>query len=258
MQGKVFRKIDVVTFKAAADTVRGLLRDLERIDLAGQFEIADRVLGPQFKANGQMPRRLRVVSLRPQRNAEVRFETVNGNALVILKFQPLGTVRWDWSDLRAEDRRPASFVGSALAHLQQARVDVLLLQAVVNFFRTLAFQYHCGKTHRTVPGGEVGDRGAAVQRENVIPFFNSRRMIGEDLLDEDAGIRIVDADDDLHLLQREYCRVWLVLVARNEHARIAPQRWDKRAEDNQQFERPFHGRVCSGMRTRPLSVPTYM
>src|ERR1700722_19539670 len=96
----------------------------------------------------------------------------------------------------------------------------------------------------------------AVKAENVIAFLDAAGMIGKYLLNEDAGVGVVDANGDFHLFKRQDSRIWLRFVTRDENPGIAPGNERKSEKNHKKFKHPFHGRVCSEIRTRPLSVPT--
>ena len=96
----------------------------------------------------------------------------------------------------------------------------------------------------------------AGKRKDVIAFLNVRRVIRKNLLDEHAGVAIVDADVDLHLFQRQHARVGLLLVAREQDAGVGKQQRPDRQRKNETENRVFHEcNIRSGMRTSPLSVP---
>src|SRR5690348_14734756 len=96
----------------------------------------------------------------------------------------------------------------------------------------------------------------AIERKNIVPFLDSASVIGKYLLHENARIGIIDANRDLHLFKRQDGWIRLGFIARDKYARITPCERCKHGEDSQQYEQAFHGRFCSGIRTRPLSVPT--
>src|SRR5208283_3558289 len=175
----------------------------------------------QFEIDAQMSRGLRLVSVWPQWNRKIRFEVFDRDRFVILDLQPLRAPRRNWRDAGAEDRIALGFLGTALTHLQQAWVNRLLLELVVDFFRALAFKDHCRQSHGPVPGGEIGNRGVAGQRENVIPFFNGAGMVGKHLANEDARVAIVDAHGNFHFFEREDGGIRLLLVAGDEDSRVA-------------------------------------
>lgn len=62
------------------------------------------------------------------------------------------------------------------------------------------------------------------QREDVIAFLDCAGVVGKDLAHEDAGITVIDADGDLHFFERKGGSVGLLLVVRNEDARVAEER----------------------------------
>src|SRR5581483_4882934 len=104
---------------------------------------------------GQVARGLRVVRFGFQSNFEVRFETLYGNALMIFKLEPLGSVSRNGNNASTKSGSMAGFVGGALTHLQQAWIYGLLLQLVINLFCALAFKDHSRNAHRPVPGGKI-------------------------------------------------------------------------------------------------------
>ena len=167
---------------------------------------------------------LRLISIRPQRNREIRLQIFDRDRLVIFDLQPLRAPCRNRRDAGAEDGTALGLFGAALAHLEQAGVDRLLLELVVDFFGALAFENHGRQAHRPVPGGEIGNRGVAGQRENVVPFFNRAGVIGKNLAHENARVAVVDADGDFHFFERKDRGIRLLLVARNEDPRVAQKR----------------------------------
>ncbi len=164
--------------------------------------------------------RLRRISVRPQRDGEIGLEILDRNRLVILDLQPLRSPRWNGSNARAEYGTALGFLGAAFAHLEEAGINRLLLELVVDFFGALPFEDHSRQAHRAVPRGEIGNRGMAGKRENVVPFLDGAGVVGKHLAHEDARIAIVDADGDFHFLERENRRIRLLLVARDKDSRI--------------------------------------
>ena len=92
--------------------------------------------------------------------------------------------------------------------------------------------------------------------KDVVSFLAPPGVVGKDLTHEDAGIPVVDADGNFHFFEREDGGIGLLLVARNENARIGEQQRRIQNRDNDRQNQLFHEcSFCSGMRTRPLSVP---
>src|SRR6202008_115872 len=85
------------------------------------------------------------------------------------------------------------------------------------------------------------------------------RVIGKHLAHEYARVAVVDADGDFHFLEGEDCGIRLLLIARDQHSGVPEQqrRTDNHDKKNRrQFSHECS--FCSGMRTRPLSVPMKM
>ena len=84
-------------------------------------------------------------------------------------------------------------------------------------------------------------------------------MVGKNLTHENARIAIVNVDFDSHLLQREDGRIGLLLVAGNQDSRVAEylrrNHDQKNARKESGVSMVHSSSFCSGMRTKPLSVP---
>src|SRR5437016_3443552 len=122
----------------------------------------------QFEIDPKVACSLRLISIRMQWHREVRLEILYRNGFVILNFQPLRPEREDGNDSRAEDRCAFCFFGAAFAHLQQAGIDVLRSELVVDFLRALALQNDGGNARWSVPGSKVGNSSAAGKRKDVV------------------------------------------------------------------------------------------
>src|SRR5882724_11485082 len=186
--GEIFRECNIVPGEISYDRMLILLFDLERITLAKDFEIFDGVGRRQLKMDIHLARGESVINIGPQRNGEERPEILDENALVVFNLHTLGAMRGDGEDARAECGRVARLVCAALTLLQKAGIYPLSRKLVVNLFSTLTFQYHSGNSRKTIPHREVGDRGTAGKRKNVIPFLDAAGVVGKDLADEDARI----------------------------------------------------------------------
>ncbi len=170
---KIFRQVDVLPFKVASDEVRRLFVKFQGIRFRGSLELGYRVGGAQLKTKPEIPRSLRLVGVGPQGNREIRFEVFDRDGFVILEFQPLCAKGRNGHDAGAEDGALLGFFLAALPHLQQPRIDRLLLQLVVDLFRALALQNHRGNSRGAIPNGEVGNGGPRRQGENVVALFNA-------------------------------------------------------------------------------------
>ena len=80
------------------------------------------------------------------------------------------------------------------AHLQNAGIDSLHPELVIDLLRAFSFQHDGWDAGGAIPHRKVRDRSLAGEGKNVIPFFDCISVIGKNLLNEDAGIPIVDAD----------------------------------------------------------------
>ena len=93
------------------------------------------------------------------------------------------------------------FLGAALSHLQQARIDGLRFRLLVDFSRAAAFENHAGDAGDVVPDGEVGDGGLAWQREIVDALLNCGAVVSEDLPHSHACHAVIDANFQHHFVQ---------------------------------------------------------
>src|ERR1035438_3650878 len=113
-----------------------------------------------------------MINVRMYGDGKERFQVLDGDGLVILKLQALSAKRGNGNDARAERRAAPRLFDSALAHLQQAGVNSLLLGLVVNLAGALAFQNHRGNARRSVPHRKVTNRSPAGQRKNIVAFLD--------------------------------------------------------------------------------------
>ncbi len=178
-------------------------------------------------------------------------QILDRDALVVSDLEALGSERRNGHDARAEQVAAAGFAALALALLEQAGVDGLRAQAVVDLFGAPALEDDAGDAGHIVPHGEIGDQAARRQRKCIVAFEHVVGLVAEDLPYRDAGITVIDEDVDSHLIQRKYGRIRLVVASRKKHAGIG------RAWQSQQYEQGIarHGRLRSDTRTSPLSVP---
>ena len=251
LDGQVFAERNVAAVELCRNPVRCLLLDLQRVCLAGDFEILHRVGRGEFQRDGQMRDGLRAVCVRPQRNGEQCLQLLGLQALLVFQFHALGTERRDGDDMRAEDSGAIHLVGIALAHLQQARIDGLHLRQVVNFSRLFTLQNHAWDAGNAVPDGETGNQRAAGKSERVVSFQHGVAVAGEDLPRLHTRVMIVDANTNVHLGQRKHRRIGLSQIRRNQHACFGEQKSGSEQECKNALQR-----FASVMRTRPLSVPT--
>src|ERR1700680_1493419 len=170
-----------------------------------------------------MPRPLGLIGVRAEWDRKIGLQSFGRNRLVILKLQPLGSIRRDGDDGGAEHRTALSSFRSTFPHLQEARINPLRPKLVIDLLRAFALQNHGWNASWPIPYREVRNCGLAGERKNVVPFFDSATVVGENLFNKDAGVAIVDADCDLHLFEGEYGRIGLRLVAWNQDAGIRQQ-----------------------------------
>ena len=257
---KVLVHFEIGGGEAAAYQVRGALGNMQRVELTGDLKVFQRMLRFQFERDLELARLLGLVRIRTQRDGEMRRQIFDRDALVVFDFEPLGPVRGNRYDAGAEFGSAARLVGASVSDLQEAGIDRLPLQIVIDVAGTAPLHDHTGNARDVIPNGEIGDDRAHRQRENISPLGNQRRVVGEDLPDADAGVAVIDANVDLHLRQRENLTVGPVLPARNQHAGIASRQRASRHQWHAQLQKGSHrfSRFCSKMRTRPLSVPIYM
>src|SRR5689334_10945168 len=123
------------------------------------------MLGSNFESDPEMPHLLRLVSVRTQGQGEEGLQILDRNVLAILHLDTLGAVTWNGNDTRAECLAPARLRGRVLALLQQAGVDRLPLQPVVNLFRAPPFEDYARNARHIVPNGEIGNCRAARKRK---------------------------------------------------------------------------------------------
>src|SRR6266568_867553 len=163
-----------------------------------------------------MGRGLRLISVWSKRDRKIGFE--------ILDLKALRSVSRNRRNAGAEHGTAFGFLRATLAHLQEAGINRLLLELVVNFFGTLPFEDHGRQAHRTIPRCEIGNRGMAGKREKVIPFLDPSSVVGKNLPHEHARVPVVDANGDFHFLERENRWIRLLLVSRNKYTRVAKKR----------------------------------
>src|SRR5262249_11344215 len=254
---KIFRKVDVLSLKVPLHHVRRILLKRQRERLRGIVKACNRERGMQLEIDAEKSCCLRLIRVRAQRNRKIGFLVFDRNGLMVFKFEPLGTKCRNGDDTSAEDRAAFRFFRSALAHLQKPRIDRLLLELVVDFFRALALQDHRWNPRWTVPNREVGHHGKARQRKNVIALLDSAGVIRKDLADKDSHVAVVDADRDLHLFERQNRWIGLGLAAWNQYSTVSAQE-RRNQEQNEQDTGDFSHSFSrfSSARTSPLSVPT--
>lgn len=81
---------------------------------------------------------------------------------------------------------------ASFSHLQEAGIDGLPLQRVVNFLGALPLQDNAGNARYFVPHGKVGNHCVAGQGKNTIAIENAIGVVGINLLDEYSRVAIVD------------------------------------------------------------------
>ena len=108
-----------------------------------------------------MSGRLGLVGIGMQRHGEKRLKIFNREGLVILDLNTFCAEARNGNDARAEHLAAPRLFRAAFAHLEQAGVDRLLLQRVVNLLGALSLQDDTGDARYAVPHGEVGDGRAA-------------------------------------------------------------------------------------------------
>jgi hypothetical protein len=234
--------------------VRILLREMERVALAGELEIVEREGGVQLEAQTEMRGCLRRVRSGNEWEDKALCESIDVEALVILEFEALGAVGGDGRNLRSEGRVFLGVGAVTLAGFEHAGIDGLGACLGVKLVSAPAFQDDRGDAHGAVPGSEVRDGAAVGQGEDVGALLNRLAMVSEDLRDADAGVAVIDDDLHVHLFQREHGGVGLIGVGREQHAglRVCSQ---SEAERETESEEPLHGSLASAMWTMPFSVP---
>ena len=227
LDAEVFRKRHVAAGKRAGDAVRRLLAELQRVGAAVDAEVLDRVGGDQAERDGELARRLRVVRVGPERQREARPQILDRHDFVVLHLQPLRAEPGNRRDARAERRRACRFGGAldaAFALLQQARIDLLLGQGLVDLLRPATLEDDPGNARHAVPDRKVGHRRSARHREQILAFEHAGSMAREDLPDRDARVAVVDPDVDRHLIERQDRGIRRRAAGRNQHAEIAQER----------------------------------
>ena len=170
--------------------------------LSDHLKVADRVLAVQLEVDCEMSRRLSLVGIGMQRHGEERLEIFNREGFVILDLDAFCAKARNGNDACAEHLAAPRLFRAALAHLEQAGVDRLPLQRVIDLLRPLALEDDTGDAGYAVPHGKVGDGRAAGQSKNVIALEDVSAMAAVNLLDEDARIAVVDVDGDVHFVER--------------------------------------------------------
>jgi len=249
---EVFAQADVLAFECRFHQMRIALDDAQRIKLALRVKIANGVAGAQFKVDDQATGNLRAVCGGAQRQRKFGAQILDRHALVVADLEALGSERRNGHDARAEDVAAHGFAGLALALLEQAGIDGLPAQAVVDLFGAPAFDDDARDAGHVIPDGEIGDQAARRQRENIVAFEHVAGVVAEDLPYRNAGVAIIDEDVHDHLIEGEHGRIGLVVAFGEEHAAIGGA-WQHRQQEQGTAS---HGRLRSDTRTRPLSVPT--
>ncbi len=221
---EILGEVHVLAFEHSTHNLRRILRELQRVSFRRRLKVGQSMRGPQFEIDSEMVRHLCMVCIRAQRNREIRFEILDRNRLVVFEFQTLRPISRNRNNPRTENGAALSFLGATLSHLKQPRINGLLLQFVINLAGALALQDHSRNAHRAVPHGKIGNCRPARQCENVVPFLNAGRMVGEDLAHKHASIAIVNLNGNFHLLERKNRGIRLGLVLWNQYAAIRESR----------------------------------
>jgi hypothetical protein len=217
-----------------------------------RLKIANGVARAQLQVDNQAAGGLRAVGGGAQQQRKLGAEILDRDALVVADLEALGSERRNRHDARTEHVAAGGFSGLALPLLQQAGIDGLPAQAVVDLFSTPALDDHAWDAGHIIPDGEIRDQAAGRQRESIVAFEHAAGVVAEDLPYRDAGIAVIDENVHNHLIQRKHGRIGLVAAFGEQHTAIG------RASQRQQQEhgRAPHGRLRSDTRTSPLSVPT--
>ena len=206
---------------------------------------------------------------RTEYQAELADASDEGHLSLELQLQPFGGVGRDGRDRHGEERgaggprRAAvpSFAILLLALLEQAGINALVGEFLVDGAGPLLLQDHSGDALEAVPDGEVAHGGRGRQRKAVGAFLDVGSVILEDLPHVHTGVAPGDADIDVHLAQGEHARVGTSGARGHQEARLGAQRCHGGGEEAEQEAQAWgHGQAPSSgsgrlRRASPSSVP---
>src|SRR5439155_4903660 len=117
----------------------------------------------------------------------------------------------------------AGLIGAALPHLEEAGIDGLPLQIVVDLSGAAALEYDSRNACYSVPDGKVRNARSRPEREDIVPFEHLARMAAENLAHLDARVPAVDQDIYRHLVEGQDGRIGLRAVRGDQNPGIAPR-----------------------------------